>query len=307
MRILISGAGGLIGRELLRHLSNSGHEVFRLVRRTAQREGELEWDPQNNRLDPQFVDRMDAVINLSGAEIAGRPWTRSYVELLYSSRMQATRTLTSAMHAVDNPPAVFLSQSASGYYGEGGQNILAEDAGSGDNLLADICRQWEEAASTAPDRTRTVVSRTGVVLSPRAGALEKVLLPLRLGAGGSLGTGNQWWPWITLIDQVRAMEFLLHADCRGPVNVCAPEPATLGQLVETLGLRLNRPTKFDVPAPLLSAVMGQLASNLVLASARMEPKVLLESGFIYEHPTLMDGVDWIAGQLNGPLLVPGSR
>lgn len=304
MRILISGAGGLIGKALLQRFETSGHDVFRLVRRPPTRAGELEWDPESGRLDPRLMDGIDAVINLSGAEIAGRPWTRSYIERLYSTRLRSTRTLTSAMRAVDHPPAVFLSQSGSGYYGEGGSNVLDENTPSGSNLMADICRRWEEAASTAPDGTRTVLTRTGVVLSPRGGALEKILIPLRFGAGGALGSGRQWWPWITLADNVRVMEFLLSADCRGPVNVCAPEAATLQQLIDAIGGRLNRPTSFNVPAPLLKAIMGQLASNLLLASARMEPAALLKAGFKFEHPTVPDGVDWVAGQLSRHLLVP---
>lgn len=296
----------MIGQALINHLTGSGHQVFRLVRHPRRKPDEREWDPEAGVLDPAHVEGIDAVINLSGAGIADRPWTRSYIERLYSSRIRSTRTLVRAMRAAVNPPAVFISQSGSGYYGERGAEVLDENSASGTNLMADICRKWELAATTPPGATRTVLTRTGVVLTPRGGALEKLLLPLRLGAGGALGDGSQWWPWISLRDEVRAMEFLLTADCAGPVNLCAPEAATLQQLVDALGAALNRPTFFNVPARLLTALMGQLAKDLVLASTRMEPHALLDAGFRFEHPRVEDVVGWVADSLSSRLLVPKS-
>ncbi|WP_024477350.1 TIGR01777 family oxidoreductase, partial [Arthrobacter sp. CAL618] len=244
-------------------------------------------------LDPAIMDATDAVVNLSGAGIAGAPWTRSYKETLYSSRLTATRTLVESMRRADSPPTVFLSQSASGYYGNRGSEVLPESAASGDLLLSDICRRWEAEALRAPSSVRTVLMRTGVVMSTSGGALPKLLVPLRFFVGGPLGSGNQWWPWVTLDDQVRAMAFLLEAEVSGPVNISSPSPATLTDLTEALGAALNRPTRFRVPEWVLTAVLGQLAKELLLPSARLDPTVLKNAGFKFRHSSLDDLARWV--------------
>ncbi len=287
MHILIAGASGLIGKALQSRLRDN-HSVTRLVRRAPAGPDEVAWDPARGELDPSVMDQADAVINLSGTSIAGGLWTRSHKESLYSSRIRSTRTLVEAMRRAGSPPAVFLSQSASGYYGNRGDEVLTEASGSGDLFLSDVCRRWEAEAVRAPDGVRTVLTRTGIVMSRKGGALPKLLLPMRLYAGGPLGSGQQWWPWITMTDEVRAMEHLLTAEVEGPVNLCAPQPERLQVLLKELGRALHRPTRFRVPQKVLTVVMGQLADELLLVSARMDPKVLTASGFRFEAVTAAD-------------------
>lgn len=293
MRILISGASGTIGKAFMQQLAPGPHVVTRLVRRAPSGPDEIQWDPTAGGLDPAIMDATDAVVNLSGAGIAGAPWTRGYKETLYSSRLTATRTLVDSMQRAESPPAVFLSQSASGYYGDRGSELLPESAASGDLLLSDICRRWEAEALRAPASVRTVLMRTGVVMSTKGGALPKLLIPLRLFVGGPLGSGKQWWPWVTLNDQARAMAFLLEAEVSGPVNIASPSPATVTELTEALGAALNRPTRFRVPEWLLTAVLGQLARELLLPSARLDPTVLRDAGFEFRQDSLDDLVQWV--------------
>ncbi len=276
----------MIGKALVSRLQGS-HTVTRLVRRPPAGPGEVAWDPARGELDPSVMEQADAVINLSGTPIAGL-WTRSHKESLYSSRIRSTRTLVEAMRAAGSPPKVFLSQSASGYYGNRGDEVLTEGSGPGDTLLSDVCVRWEAEAVRAPSPVRTVLTRTGIVMAREGGALPKLLLPLRMYAGGPLGSGRQWWPWITLTDEVRAFEHLLTAGVEGPVNLCAPQPATLGSIIEELGNALHRPSGFRVPQRLLNLALGQLADELLLVSARMDPKILLASGFQFDATTPAD-------------------
>lgn len=300
MKVLISGASGLIGNALSRELSTQGHSVRKLVRRRPGRSDEVQWDPASGLLDPALMDDADAVINLSGAGIGDRPWTRSYVEELYSSRLRPTRTLVAAMQQADRPPEVFLSQSASGYYGDRGDEVLTEEAGSGDLLISDICRRWEAEALQAPATTRTILMRTGVVFSPRGGALGRLLPPLRLGLGGPLGSGRQWWPWLSLPDTAGAAAFLLTSDRSGPVNLSAPEPARLSDITTALGEAYHRPSRLRVPGPVLSAALGRLARELVLASARVRPAALEDAGYRFRHPDLPSVARWLAAGGDGP-------
>ncbi|WP_247828799.1 TIGR01777 family oxidoreductase [Arthrobacter antioxidans] len=292
MRILLAGASGTIGTALIRQLETN-HEVRRLVRRAPKGPQEVRWHPSAGELDVDAVDWADAVINLSGAGIAGGLWTRSYRETLYSSRILPTRTLVDAMRKAANPPAVFISQSASGYYGDRGDEVLTEGSSSGGTLLADICRRWEAEALRAPDTVRVVLARTGIVMSEKGGALPKLLTPIRFFAGTSLGSGRQWWPWISLDDEVRALEFLLTAPLSGPVNLSAPAPATLDAITLHLGEALHRPVWFRVPGPILTTVIGQLAYELLLVSSRMEPRALTRAGFTFGEPTPEALAAWV--------------
>ncbi|WP_043444869.1 TIGR01777 family oxidoreductase [Arthrobacter sp. L77] len=292
MRILLAGASGTIGTALIRQLETN-HEVRRLVRRAPKGPQEVRWDPSAGELDVDAVDWADAVINLSGAGIAGGLWTRSYRETLYSSRILPTRTLVDAMRKAANPPAVFISQSASGYYGDRGDEVLTESSSSGGTLLADICRRWEAEALRAPDTVRVVLARTGIVMSEKGGALPKLLTPIRFFAGTSLGSGRQWWPWISLDDEVRALEFLLTAPLSGPVNLSAPAPATLDAITLHLGEAFHRPVWFRVPGLILTTVIGQLAFELLLVSSRMEPRALTRAGFTFGEPTPEALAGWV--------------
>jgi uncharacterized protein (TIGR01777 family) len=296
MRILVAGASGLIGTALSQALRNAGHDVAALVRRPPASPAEFHWNPAEGRIDETALRGADAVVNLSGAGIGDRPWTRGRINELRSSRLGATRTLTAAMARQETPPAVFLSQSGSGYYGDAGSVVLRENAPAGSGILAGICVEWEAAAHEAPAGVRVVTARTGVVLSRSGGALGRLLPLLRLGVGGPLGGGRQYWPWITLPDVTRAFGFLLATPLAGPVNVCAPESADVNSLTAQLAQALHRPALLRVPAPVLRLVMGKLADELLLASQRLEPAVLSEAGFEWQHPSLAEAAAWVAGK-----------
>lgn len=296
MRILVAGASGLIGTALSQALRDAGHDVAALVRRPPASPAEFHWNPAEGRIDETALRGADAVVNLSGAGIGDRPWTRGRINELRSSRLGATRTLTAAMARQETPPAVFLSQSGSGYYGDAGSVVLRENAPAGSGILAGICVEWEAAAHEAPAGVRVVTARTGVVLSRSGGALGRLLPLLRLGVGGPLGSGRQYWPWITLPDVTRAFGFLLATPLTGPVNVCAPESADVNSLTAQLAQALHRPALLRVPAPVLRLVMGKLADELLLASQRLEPAVLSEAGFEWQHPSLAEAAAWVAGK-----------
>jgi uncharacterized protein len=295
MRIIISGASGFIGTALTHRLRSEGHDVVRLVRRPPSSPAEVLWDPARRLLDPAALQGADAVVNLSGAGIGDRPWTRRRISELYSSRLDSTRTLTGAMKLLDTPPAVFISQSGSNYYGNAGSPTLTEDSPAGNGILARLCTEWEAAAHEAPQGVRVVTPRTGVVLSSEGGALGRLLPLIRLGIGGPLGNGRQFWPWITLPDVVAALGFLLSAPVAGPVNLCAPESADVNALVKALAGALHRPSLFRVPAPVLRLAMGKLADELLLSSQRLEPAVLKAAGFQWQHPRLAQAAAWVAG------------
>ncbi|UVJ41084.1 TIGR01777 family oxidoreductase [Arthrobacter sp. CJ23] len=299
MRIVIAGASGMIGTALAGYLREQGEDVVRLVRRAAGSPDEATWDPAAGVLEESVLDGADAVVNLSGAGIGDRPWTRRRVREIRESRLHATRTLTSAMGRLGTPPAVFISQSASGYYGASRPGLLREDSGPGTGMLAALCVEWEKAARTAPANVRVVAPRTGVVLSRSGGALGPVLPLLKLGLGGPLGNGRQYWPWISLADEVAAFSFLLRSGLEGPVNVCAPESADVNAIVASLAAAFHRPAVLRVPTPVLRLVLGRLADELVLANQRMEPARLTGSGFQWQHPALADATAWLAGTEDG--------
>lgn len=295
MRIVIAGASGLLGTAMARTFRNAGHDVVALVRREPASAGEIGWDPAAGRLDPGALAGADAVVNLSGAGIGDRPWTRRRIDELYSSRLGPTLTLTHAMRQLDVPPAVFISQSGSGYYGDAGNTVLRESAPAGSGILSRLCLEWEAAAATAPDGVRVVTPRTGVVFSRSGGALGRLLPLLRLGVGGPLGNGRQFWPWVTLPDVSAAFLFALGSPISGPVNLCAPEDADVNAIVAALGSALHRPAVVRAPAPALRLVMRHLADELLLSSQRLEPAALMDAGFSWQHPSLAQAAQWVAG------------
>jgi uncharacterized protein len=296
MHIVIAGASGLIGTHLSASLRQAGHEVVTLVRRKPSSPAEIQWDPAAHRLDPAALSGADAVINLSGAGIGDRPWTSARIKELLSSRLRPTHTLVEAMGKLDNPPQTFISQSGADYYGNSGSAQLREDASPGSGILAQICVEWEAAAHAAPAGVRVVTTRTGIVLSRSGGSMGRLLPLLRLGVGGPLGKGTQYWPWITLPDISAALEFLAHTDIHGPVNVCAPQQADVNSLIAALASALHRPAFFRVPAPVLRLVMGKMADELLLSGKRMEPAVLTTAGFQWQHPSVKQAAEWVAGR-----------
>jgi len=292
MKVILTGASGLVGSALGPALSAAGHEVWRLVRRTRTSEQEREWNPAEGRLDAAALESVDAVIHLGGENIASGRWTAARKERLRRSRVDSTRLLAQAMAATPCPPRVFLCASAVGIYGDRGGEVLTESSPPGSGFLADVGREWEAAAqSAASPATRVVCLRFGVVLSPAGGALARMLPVFRLGLGGRIGNGRQYWSWISLPDAVRAIEFVLaNGSISGPVNLVSPQPVTNAVFTRSLGEALRRPACLPLPAFAARLALGEMADAALLASARAEPQKLLRAGFQFQHPALEDAL-----------------
>lgn len=284
MRIVVSGASGLIGSALVPHLTARGHDVVRLVRRPAK-QGESTWNPARGEIDGSVIDGADAVIHLSGAGIGDKRWSNSYKREILDSRVKSTKLLASVIAGAAKRPSVFLSGSAIGIYGPRGDEPLHENAPEGNGFLADVCREWEAAAVGAG--TRTVYLRTGIVLSPKGGALKKQLPLFRAGLGGKFGRGNQWQSWISIDDEIAAIEYLLTSTLSGPVNLTAPAPVTSAHFAAIMGKVLHRPAVLAVPSigPKL-LLGGELADALLFTGQRVIPAALSAAGFEFAHPTL---------------------
>ena len=292
MRVLISGAGGLVGTELIKQLKALGHEPIALVRREATGDHEISWKPGVERLDPEIMESIDAVVNLGGATTGRIPWTKNYMQTLISSRLDTTKTLVEAINASKNQPKVLVSGSASGIYGDRGNELLDETAGKGEGFLSDLASAWEAEAQKA--NTRVVLARTTLVMSKKLGALGRLLPLIKAGIGGPLGSGNQWWAWISLEDEARAIIHLIDNDeTTGAYNLTAPEPATCKEMVVALGKALKRPTFFRVPSWAMRLLIGVAADELLLCSQKMTATKLLSTGFEFNHPTLKDAVDYV--------------
>lgn len=288
-RVLVSGASGFIGGALCAALPASGYEPVRLVRRAARGAGEIAWDPAAGALDPALLAGIDAVVHLAGAGIADARWTPARKHEITDSRVRSTGLLARAMAACERPPAVLVSASAVGWYGDRGDEVLDESSAPGTGFLAGVGRAWEAAAAPAAAAgIRVAHPRIGVVLAPGGGALAQLLPLFRLGVGGPLGDGRPWWSWITLDDLVAA---LVHAirreDVRGAFNAVAPEPARNAEFARALGRVLGRPAFLPAPAFALRLALGrELADEVLLASQRVRPGVLLRTDFRFRDPTL---------------------
>jgi uncharacterized protein (TIGR01777 family) len=295
MRVLISGASGLVGTEVYRQLKDAGHEPIKLVRRKAKASDEISWNPASLELDPGVMETIDAVVNLAGATTGRIPWTKNYKKQIVDSRINSTKTLVAAMNAAKNPPKVLVSGSASGFYGEGGSAWLSEASPKGEGFLSDLANNWEIEASKA--RTRVVLVRTTLVMSRRLGALGKLLPIIKLGIGGALGSGKQFWAWINLVDEAAAIIHLINtSSAEGPYNLTAPEPATCEQMIHTLGKKLGRPTWLRVPAFAMRLLIGEAAQELLLVSQKMTATKLLSSGFRFKYPDLDSSVHWVVSK-----------
>lgn len=293
MRVLISGATGLIGTELAKQLIALGHTPVRLVRRPPKNQDEIFINANTGEFDYGVMNQIDAVVNLAGATTGKIPWTKKYMEEIVSSRLNTTRVLVDAINQASNPPKVLVSGSASGIYGDRGDELLDENAGKGTGFLSDLAFNWEQEALKA--KTRVVLIRTTMVMSKKLGALGKLLPIIKLGLGGPLGSGKQWWAWISLEDQARAIIHLIQKqDAEGPFNITAPEPATCEQIIKALGQRLHRPTLLRVPAWLMKLVIGVAAEELLLCSQKMTADKLISSGYKFNHPTLREVVEYVA-------------
>jgi hypothetical protein len=293
--VLIAGASGLIGTEVTTQLRSQGHEVLSLVRRPTTDESEFTWSPQAGILDYNLVDRADAVINLSGASLSKLPWTSSYKREIHDSRVSATRTLAQAMHHAATPPATFLSGSAVGFYGDRPLDTLTEKSPRGEGFLADVVVDWEAEAHKAPDSTRVVTFRTGVVIGP-GGAMKPLMALTKAFLGSRLGTGAQVWPWISLHDEAAAIVHLLTSGLEGPVNLAGPVPATSDRLTAITAKDLHRPYRLAVPEFAIRTLLGEAGQEMLLSSQKVVPEKLLADGFEFRDET----VEKALGALLGP-------
>jgi uncharacterized protein (TIGR01777 family) len=297
MRVAISGSSGLIGSALTHRLRERGDEVVHLVRRPVRESHERQWDPDSKRLDPQVLADCDAVVSLHGAGIGDKRWTPSYKREILTSRTHGTTAIASALAELADrgQRARWVAGSAVGFYGDRGEETLDETSPAGEGYLPEVVTAWERATGPAEAAGVPVAHiRTGIVLSPDGGALGRLLPLLKLGVGGPFGRGRSWWPWITLHDQVRAMEYLLeHQDITGAVNLAGPEEARQGAVVSAIARAMKRPAIVPVPPPALRLVVGEFATD-ILSSQRVVPRVLDDHGFAFDHATVADAAAWLS-------------
>jgi len=279
-KVAVTGSSGLIGAALVAQLQSDGYKVLKLVRRPPRAADEVSWDPKKGEIDLKSLEGVDAVFHLAGAGVGDKRWTASYRSQILNSRLLSTTTIANACEQLQ--PEVFISASAIGYYGETGNREVTEVDRGGDDFLSIVCREWELVANLAPS-VRTIKLRTGLVLDPTGGALGRMIPLFKFGIGGKLGSGKQWWSWITLHDQVRAMIFLMQSEIEGAVNITSPNPVTNKEFTAALAHALKRPAFFPAPAIALRTVLGGFSSE-VLGSKKVMPKVLLDNGFKFEYP-----------------------
>ncbi|CAA9401762.1 Cell division inhibitor [uncultured Rubrobacteraceae bacterium] len=295
MDVLVSGATGLIGSALTPELEARGHRVKRLTR--TPRSGEdISWDPDAGAIDGDLAGT-DAVVHLAGESIAEGRWTQEKKRRILESRQRGTRVLAEKVAGLPEPPSVMVSASAIGYYGDRGNELLTEESEPGGLFLSRVCREWEAAAEPAREAgVRVVHPRFGIVLSTEGGALGSTLPIFKLGGGGKIGSGRQYWSWVSLDDVVGAIVHAIDTDAlNGPVNVVAPTPPTNAEYTKVLGSVLGRPTFFAVPAPAARVALGGMADELLLASARVEPVRLQETGYTFRHPDLEGALRHLVG------------
>ena len=293
MRVAVTGATGLVGSALVPLLVARGHEVVRLVRTragasAAGKISDAEWHPDRGEIDAAALAGVDSAVHLAGENISEGRWTDEKKRRIIESRRQGTQLIAETLARLDPRPRALVSASATGFYGDRGDELLTEGSTSGKNFVAHVCREWE--AATEPARAagvRTVLLRFGIVLSREGGALPKMLTPIKLGVGGRLGSGRQYYSWITIVDAVAAILHALENEgVSGPVNLVSPQPVTNGEFTKALGRALGRPTLFAVPAFAARLAFGEMADELLLASARVEPTRLKATGFEFKYPTL---------------------
>jgi uncharacterized protein (TIGR01777 family) len=299
MKILVTGSSGLIGSALVPYLTGAGHYVVRLVRNNPDRErGDILWEPVSGKIERSKLEGFDAVVNLAGENIARRRWTSGFKAKLIGSRVQATEFLAQSIAGLTNKPRVLVSASATGYYGDRPGQVLREETTAGIGFLAELCQEWERATQIADTgRIRVVQLRFGVVLTPRGGALRKMLLPFKLGLGGPQGSGRQFMSWISIDDAAGVILKAIEDDkIRGPVNAVAPQPVTNGEFARTLGRVLSRPAFLPVPGFVLRGLLGQMADEALLASCQAVPGKLTAAGYKFKYPDLEDALRHLLGK-----------
>ncbi|HEV7475949.1 MAG TPA: TIGR01777 family oxidoreductase [Pyrinomonadaceae bacterium] len=288
MKILIGGSHGLVGTVLIKSLESAGHEVSRLVRYSPRSEAEIEWSPDRYSIALSRIEGFDAVVNLAGESIAEGRWTDEKKRRIRESRVKGTKLLGDALANLTNSPKTFICASAIGYYGNRDDEVLTETSAPGDDFLAQVCKEWEEATALATEKgIRVVNARFGIILDKEGGALAKMLPPFRMGVGGKVGSGKQWMSWITLDDVIGALEFALANDSlRGPVNFVAPNPVTNAEFTKALGKALSRPTLIPIPAFGVRLLFGEMGEALLLGGQRVAPKRLLSERYQFKHSQL---------------------
>jgi len=288
-RVLVAGASGFIGTELVSQLESAGFEVLRLVRGEPQGEAEHYWDPRAGVIDQRALERADAVINLAGASTGRLPWTPGYKREILRSRVDGTRTLADAIRRASNPPQVFLSGSAVGYFGNRPGELLTDQSSKGTGFLSDVVHAWEQAARLTPSTTRLVIFRTGIVVG-RGGAFTPLNLLTRFGLGSRLGSGKQYWPWISLHDEAAAIVHLLRSDFSGIVSLVGPTPATAETVTKALARAMKRPHWLTVPS-FVFRMLGDAGNDLILVDENVQPTTLTNTGFEFAHSTVEQAID----------------
>ena len=299
MRVLVSGSTGLIGSSLVRSLESGGHDVVRLLRPQSRTSANgIMWDPAARSLEPGELEGFDAVVHLSGENIANRRWSAAQMARIKDSRIGSTTLLAETLASLDSPPSVLACASAGGYYGDRGDVLLDEESSPGAGFLAAATKEWEDATGPAASAgIRVATLRIGVVLTAAGGMLSRVLPIFKLGLGGRLGSGSQYMSWLTRSDVVDAIFWTLeHEDMSGPVNVSSPDPVTNSEFTRALGSAVRRPAVLAVPAFALRLAQGDLA-EVVTSSARMDPARLRESGFEFGHPEIDEALEWALGDM----------
>jgi len=287
MKILVSGSRGFVGNALVDHLTSAGHETWRLVRGSSRQPQQINWNPEKGQLKAAECEGFDAIIHLGGENIASGRWTKKRKKLLRSSRVTSTRLLALTLSHLKQRPQVFACASAIGFYGDRGDEGLDETSAAGTGFMAEVGREWEQACEPATTAGIRVVNlRLGIVLGKGGGALAKMLLPFRCCVGGIVGNGRQYWSWISLNDTVRAMAFCLANEISGPVNLVSPTAPTNREFTKAFGKALHRPTFLPLPKFAARFAFGEMADAALLASSRVKPKVLLDSGFHFDQPDL---------------------
>ncbi len=299
MKVLITGASGLVGTDLQAFLTTGGHEVFSLSRKPSSEEDKrFHWDPASGEIEKDKLEGFDAVVHLAGENIAGGRWTEEKKQKIRDSRVKGTQLLCETLASLNQPPKVLVSASAIGYYGDRGDEEMTEESDPGSGFLCGICKDWEAATSPASDKgIRVVHARIGVILTPKGGALAKMLFPFKMGAGGKIGSGKQYMSWIGLDDVVAAFHHaVVNESVQGPVNLVSPNPVTNLEFTKTLGKVLARPTFMPMPSFGARLAFGEMADELLLASTKVKPVRLLESGYEFRHPELEDALRYLLGK-----------
>jgi len=291
MKILLSGSSGLVGSELMNFLSDNGHQIFNLIRQEdSKNTTSIYWNYDNKIIDLKRLENIDCVIHLAGENISAKRWSDKQKQKILDSRIKSTNFLIESLSKLDHKPHTFICASAVGFYGNRGEETLTEKSEKGIGFLSDVCAKWERCTDIVKESGMRVVNlRFGVIMSEKGGALKKMITPFNFGLGGKIGSGNQYISWISLEDTIRSINFCLHNEqINESINIVSPNPVTNNELTKTLGRYLKRPTFFPLPAFAAKIILGEMADELLLASTRVEPKILLLNEFEFKHNKIED-------------------